>query len=89
MGVRASFLDVRPSRDSLPLSSRPTSSRIGATLRLRYIAILQVFLGCLMLPLLPLEAFGGTPYSEIPDQLVDGFICYLPADAPPSPLCSL
>lgn len=42
------------------------------------IAFLQVFLGFIMVPLLPLPAFGGTPLRDVGPQLVAGFECFLP-----------
>ena len=39
---------------------------------------LQVFLGFLMVPLLPLPAFGGTPLGDVLPQLGRGFACFAP-----------
>ena len=39
---------------------------------------LQVFLGFLMVPLLPLPAFGGTPLGDLGPQLERGFRCFAP-----------
>jgi len=38
----------------------------------------QVFLGFLMVPLLPLPAFGGTPLGDVLPQLGRGFACFAP-----------
>ena len=37
-----------------------------------------------MVPLLPLPAFGGTPWRQIWPQFRHGFRCYLPSDGTPA-----
>jgi drug/metabolite transporter (DMT)-like permease len=62
--------------------------KIDINLLSAIVATFQVIAGFLFLPVLSLKEFGGVPLKDMPEQLRQGFMCFLNQDSLPGDHCS-